>query len=386
MTEPLRLAMMIGSLQEGGAERQLVALACALRARGHEVLVLTLRPGDAWGPQLRAAGVETVCLNVPLLRPLGRLSTKPAVFRALRRTVALLRRFGPDVLHAWLFEAEAWALLAHYFGAPGRLVTIRGNIGGDVEASAWKRFVRALANRRAAAVIANARLLARQALANERCLSARRVHVIPNGVDLERFERAEPADWRTVLPNFVRASPVVLCVANLFPYKGHADLLRAWERVHREHPLARLVCVGRDEGIRDQLEQRAREAGIDRCVDFLGARDDVPSLMRSTTAVVLASHEEGLPNVVVEAMVAGCPVVATQVGGTGEAVAAGRTGILVPPHDPFALSLALIRLLGDETLRERMGNRGRSIAVKRFSLERLVSAHELVYRSVVKIR
>jgi glycosyltransferase involved in cell wall biosynthesis len=386
VAKPLRVALLIGSLAHGGAERQLVTLACGLRRRGHAVQVLTLRPGNDYATELEAAGVRVSCLEVPLLRPWWTARGKLGALAALTRTLRTLHTVRPDILHCWLFEAEAWGLLAKLFAAPGRLVTIRGNMGNDLTRSPWRRLVRACTNLLAAAVISNSSLLARHALRTELLLRRSRVYVIRNGLDAEAIERIPPAD-RSALPAGIPAdAPLVACVANLFAYKGHEDLIRAWATVHRAMPSAHLLLIGRDEGRGDALGALAHDVGVGRVVHVLGGRADAVALVKLARVFVLPSHEEGLPNAVIEAMLAGVPVVATRVGGMPEAVRHDRTGLLVEAGDVAALGGALVRLLDDAELAGRLARRARISASRRFSAERLIAGHLEVYRSTWRHR
>lgn len=121
--------------------------------------------------------------------------------------------------------------------------------------------------------------------------------------------------------------------------------------------------------LQSQLERMAADLGIADRVQFLGVRDDVPRLMAAADAVVLASRFEGLPNVVMEAMAAAKPVVATRVGGTAELVADGVTGRLVGPGDPEGLAAAMVATMRiDEADRRAMGAAGRAVISERYSV------------------
>jgi glycosyltransferase involved in cell wall biosynthesis len=129
---------------------------------------------------------------------------------------------------------------------------------------------------------------------------------------------------------------------------------------------------------REQLETEARQLGLASSVEFLGERNDIPDLIRSSDLFVLSTRSEGLPMSVLEAMAAGLPVVASEVGGIPELVDA-ETGVLVPPEDPAALSTAVERLLADQGLRARLGAAGRARAEERFDLESWGRAHIRLY-------
>jgi glycosyltransferase involved in cell wall biosynthesis len=181
--------------------------------------------------------------------------------------------------------------------------------------------------------------------------AARPILVIPYSV--------EPLPPPAALPA-PRAGFVITCLARLAPQKGHAHLLEAVARVAREVPGARLLLAG--EGpLRGELQAQAGRLGLNGRASFLGLvpRAALPDLLAQTDVVVLPSFWEGSPVALIEAMSAGKPIVASNVGGNPELVANGENGLIVPPGDPEALAQALLRLARDGALRERMGRLSR---------------------------
>jgi L-malate glycosyltransferase len=176
---------------------------------------------------------------------------------------------------------------------------------------------------------------------------------------------------------------IVLCIARLAVQKGHVDLLTAWEAVQAVHPDAHLLIVGDGEqrtGLTGMVRQRA---GCNT-IHFLGRRDDVPDLLAMSDLVVLPARGEGLPNVLLEAMAAGRPVVATNVGGIPELVVDGITGLLVPPSDPHALSRKMITLLSDPVRARTMGHAGRERVAKHFPIGTMVNRTETLYTELLQ--
>lgn len=164
------------------------------------------------------------------------------------------------------------------------------------------------------------------------------------------------------MPSLVREAPILLAVGRFSREKGHADLMRALALFGQQHrPLPQLVLVGEGPE-RERLEAMAREAGVSGQVVFAGHQEEVRPYYALATAVVIPSHSEGSPNVLLEAMAAGVPVIATAVGGIPEIVSDGREALLVPSHSPEALAAALGRLLGDEELRQGLATRARARA------------------------
>ncbi|HRN61943.1 MAG TPA: glycosyltransferase family 4 protein [Luteimonas sp.] len=247
------------------------------------------------------------------------------------------------LLASWAYpDAVGTARLARRLGLP-YVVKVHGS---DLNVQANYRLRRsqiAAALRGARAVVAVSDALAGKV--RELGVDPRRVHLIYNGVDSERFRPGDRAAARGALglPN---DAPIVLYVGNLKQAKGCLDLLEAFPQVLARHPRALLAFVG-DGPAAAALMRRARELGIDDQVQLAGARphEQLAQWMQAASLLSLPSHNEGVPNVVLEAMACGLPVVATRVGGIPE-VLPEQAGLLVPAHDRAALGEAL-----DEALR-----------------------------------
>jgi glycosyltransferase involved in cell wall biosynthesis len=209
--------------------------------------------------------------------------------------------------------------------------------------------------------------------------------LIYNGIDTVPFESAASARDRIRQEMGVRSSEaVVTVVANLIPYKGHADFLKSASIVAHELTNVSFWLVGADRGIKSDLELVSSRLGIRDRVSFLGERQDVPEVLVASDLSVLASHEEGFSNVILESMAAGLPVVATRVGGNPEAVLDGVTGWLVSPRRPEELAAKMIDLLRDPEKTKRWGERGRKRVKERFTIERMVEEHLRLYQLAVR--
>jgi glycosyltransferase involved in cell wall biosynthesis len=351
----MRIALSNASHAWGGIHRVTEVLVRGMQARGHEVSVFC-RPGSELQARMRGvAPLQPVVIGMDL-SPL-------AVWRCRRA----LARFRPDVVVALmkkdvrLTAPAAWSL--------GMPVVVRH---GNEQALPGGLFGRLLYGHASAHHVANAEATRRTILRSAPWLRADDVSVIYNGVQ-PAPEDVEPADLE--LPP---GSVAVGFVGIFEPRKGVLDLARAWERVARAVPAAHLVLTGRG-----RLQRAVREAlGDAPRVHWLGYRSDVPRVMRALDVLVLPSLVEGAPNVVLEAMAAGRPVVATAVSGTPELVDDGRTGLLVPSGDPAALAEAIIDLASDPAKRERMGAAGRARAADRFGMDAMLDAYEALFERV----
>jgi glycosyltransferase involved in cell wall biosynthesis len=197
-----------------------------------------------------------------------------------------------------------------------------------------------------------------------------RTVTVHEGIDLERVEAAPAAKLHEELwlPHH---APLVGNVAALVPHKGQRHLVEAAALVVRQVPDARFVIAGEGE-LRQALERQIREHHLEKHVLLAGFRPDVLSVHKAFDLFVMSSVTEGLGTSLLDAMACAKPVVATTAGGIPEVVADGETGLLVPPRDQHALAEAIVRLLNDAALRQRLGGAGLARVRERFSAERMV--------------
>jgi glycosyltransferase involved in cell wall biosynthesis len=282
--------------------------------------------------------------------------------------VQALRRIRPDILHANLTTPASCrhALLAATLVPRVRTVAVEQlpyPLAGRLQ-RALKRFI----SRRLAAHVAVGERAARQVeeLAG---LAPGSVRSIPNGV---------PDAVLELLPRPFEG-PTVGSVGRLDQQKGYDVLLRALASL----PDAALVLVG-DGPERGALEAIAGDLGLGDRVRFAGWQAEPRRHLTTFDVFALPSRFEGFPLAIVEAMLARLPVVATAVGSVPEAVREGRTGLLVPPDDPEALAAALRRALGDASLRLRLGENGRELALERFTAAAMARSFEQVYAEILR--
>jgi glycosyltransferase involved in cell wall biosynthesis len=367
-----KVALVITDLDVGGAERALTALATRLPASRWQVGVFCLSGPGPLAEVIRGAGLPCECLDVGRRNPI----------RAVARLAASLRRFGPDLIQSYLFHANLAArVAAPWAGRPRPKV-----LGGIRVAERQKRWHLTL-DRWTSRLCAGEVCVSRGVLAFSRDvgkLDPSRLTVIPNGIDPAPYDAAEPVGRATIgVPDDAH---LALCVGRLDPQKGLPDLLDAAERVIARRPTWHLALAG------DGPERAWLLATIegrpllrDR-VHWQGRRDDVPGLLRTADVLVQASHWEGMPNAVLEAMAARRAVVGTSVEGTEDLVVPGETGWLVPPRDPPALAQALDEAAAGPDRCRRYGEAGRLRVEREFSLDAVVAAYERLWADVLGLR
>jgi glycosyltransferase involved in cell wall biosynthesis len=210
-------------------------------------------------------------------------------------------------------------------------------------------------------------------------LPARKIRVIQNGSDLDRFQPSHRAVIELKLSlGFEKDDPMLLVSARLEPQKGHCVLLEALPHVLREFPRTRVVFAG--EGtLRKQLEEQTQRLALGHCVRFVGWQPNLEDWLALCDFTVLSSFYEGLPLVAVESLAAGRPMVATAVDGTLEVIVDGKTGLIVPPGDPQRLADAICRMLRDPAMRRDMAAAGRLWVLKRFTQKRQLDETQSAY-------
>jgi glycosyltransferase involved in cell wall biosynthesis len=224
-------------------------------------------------------------------------------------------------------------------------------------------------------------------LINEEGYKPANIVVIPNGVDLTRFDGPPSGDRVRHEFGFAADAPLIVLVSRLTRMKGIEQFLHAAAALKARYPAARFLIAGEtsppNPAYEKELKDLAVSLGVADAVVFTGLRSDVPALLRSATVAVMPSLNEALSNVLLESMAAGAPVVATRVGGTPEALLDGSTGLLVPPGDAGAIAAGVSRLLDDRELAARLGGAARSLIADRFSVERMVRSTEQLYAELL---
>ncbi len=353
-----------------GGQRQVFLLCTGLARRGHPVTAVVRRDGEL-ARRLVEAGVPIV--EVP-----GRGEADPASVLALAR---LLRERHPAVVGLHSARSHGLVALAGLFVGSRRpllVPTRRVDFApGRDPFSRWKY------RRAAGGVIAISEAVARVLV--DAGLPRQRIHVVHSGVEPPEIPSGARERFREEL-GVTGDRVLVGTVAALTDHKGHRYLLEAIPTVVERHPEALFLLVG-DGELRGELEERARTLGLGpEYLRFLGHREDVPAILGGLDLFVLPSHMEGLGTAIVDAQMAGLPVVGTRAGGIPEIVLDGETGLLAEPRNPAGLAERLLRMLEDKKLRARLAAAGRRRALEHFSADAMVEGTLEAYREFLTAR
>jgi glycosyltransferase involved in cell wall biosynthesis len=411
--------VVVGSLDVGGVEMDILRNMPVLDRSRFDVRVYAFDKPGKLAPDLRARGIEVVCprpdpdapaessaagqgiaaarrepgalrrrardfvLRTRILRQAARLASNGVyVARAAMPLLRYVLRERIDVVHCFLPHAYVIGGIAALVAPGRRLVMSRVSRNHYQDQRRFYRVVeRRLLHRFVDAALCNAEAI--RADLEDEGMDAERIQIVRNGIEVDQFTPCERR--RAAIREALGLGPDALVlgvVANLHVYKGHADLIHGLHQVSNSLPPDwRLLCVGRDTatGQRAVLEDLVAELGLERHVTFLGHRDDVPDLLAAMDVLVLPSHEEGLPNSILEAMASALPVVATRVGGVAELLVDGDGGRIVPSRDPSALGEAIAEIARCAETRRAMGARNLARARAHFALAESVRRYETVY-------
>jgi len=374
------IAHVVHRLYLAGAE----VLAAALSRRRRERFNFVFLCLDEIGPLGRELAEEGFAVIDLQRRPGVDLSVAT-------RLHAACREHDVRLLHAHQYTPFFYAAMSRAFptrvgpilrGRPPVLFTEHGRHYPD-----YRRPKRVLANkallRRNDGVTAVGRFV-KQCLVDHEGIAARRIEVVYNGIDPQKFDKPDDATRRAVRTELGIDDDerVVMQVARFHPVKDHATAIRAFAHAVGQQPKARLVLVG-DGDERPKLETLIAELGVSSRVDLLGVRNDVPRLMAAADVFMLSSLSEGISVTLLEAMASHLPIVTTDVGGNSEIVADGETGLLSPRRDHEALGKNLLRVIDDPQLSRQMGDAGRQRLLETFTEQQMHERFAAIYEEML---
>jgi glycosyltransferase involved in cell wall biosynthesis len=367
----------IGSLVLGGSEKQMALLIKHLDQLNFNCHLFVLQPV---GP-LKNFLTKT---NVKIYDG-GYLADKSIVekilllIRAQLRLCRVIWKIRPDIIHAYLPLTNFMGSLAGRILKVPLIITSKRALGTHQDRYRGSRIFDIASFRLSNWVTVNSKAVGSDTIKRDRG-NADKMRLIYNGIKLDEF--ASETFKRKKIREGLHIGPekkIIITVANLIPYKGHIDLLKAATRVTQKCSDSLFLLIGEDRGIRNNLVKLAQELKVVSHILFMDRRDDISDLMATSDISVLPSHEEGFSNVVLESMAAGLPVVATRVGGNPEAIIDGITGWLVPPHNPKELANKIVDLLNDPQKARRWGELGKIRLKENFLVEMMVEGHLKLY-------
>ncbi len=336
----------------------------------YRVKVLCLRKETPYLSEFIKRGVEISSLGM----------TRYFQFGPLREFYRYLRRQKIDLLHTHLYRDAVYGRFL------GKLAGVKAVISTLHNSYVWRSrpqlFLDRLTSVWADKVVAVSDAVKRYAREKEH-IPAGKLMTIYNGIETSRYRLPESArrDSRKEF-RISEDELVVGSVGHLTRQKGYRYLLEAAPEIIRKYPRVRFLLAGEGE-LEDKLRDQCRQAGIEDRVTFIGYREDIPRVLSAFDIFVLPSLWEGLPVVLIEALAAGLPIVATDVDGNTEVTGREETGLTVSPRAPGSLSRAILSLLAQPELREQLGQAGRLRAEKLFDVKIMVQRYEQLYDNLI---
>lgn len=379
----------IGSLDFGGAERHLVFLLPKLKEKGWKVSLVTLVSKGPMASLLENQGIKVRCIlnqrYSTLLRRLPRIIKTPLrLIPTIGQLVLLFRKKKEAFFHFFLPETYVIGMVAALLaGIPLQTIMSRRSLNNYQQDKPLLRWLERKLYSKTLAILGNSSAIIDQ-LHQEEGIPLDKLTLIYNGVDYSQFTSVTSSENTRASLGISSDVLVLIIVANLIPYKGHADLLKAIALIKDKLPKNwQLLCVGRNDGIGDKLLNQTRDLGLDKHIHWLGVRTDVPALLHCADIGLLCSHQEGFSNAILESMVAGLPMIVTDVGGNKEAVVDEKTGYVVPAKNPQRLAEAIMKLASDSEKRKLMSVAASDRAHQLFTLEKCVENYDQFYQSLM---
>jgi glycosyltransferase involved in cell wall biosynthesis len=372
-----RVFFLVDSFDIGGTETQAVELALRLDPARYAVTLGCLRMSGPLLAKLDGSAVSVMEWNTG-----GGVNSPRGIYQILR-LARFLRRSRFEIVHSH----DLWSNLLAIPAARLARVPVRISSRRDLAHLSWytpqrRKFLRYLQSL-STTVLVNSGQISEQ-LVHEDRFRPEFIHIVHNGIDLDRFSHLVPERER-VFPGLQNCK-LIACTGNMHSdVKGHATLIEASRRICARFPQAKFVLIG-DGKKRAEFESRVSELRLQAHFLFLGSRQNVSEILACCDMAVLPSQAEGFSNALLEYMATGLPTVATDVGGNPEVIENGLDGLLVKPNDPAALAEAISSLLESPDFASQMGAAGRERVRRHFDFAQLTSNVDALYTELLQVR
>ena len=375
---------LIDTLETGGTERSLLDITSRLDRDRFNPVVCRAYAGDELQQLFTGAGTPVATLD---------LAGKYQLFSGARRFARLIRETAPALVHTALFRSDQIGRLAcRWTGTPivSSLVNVSYEpvrLRENPRLSARKLDILRRVDAFSARWVHRFHAVS-QTVLDSNChhlkIATERVEVIPRGRVIDQFQPPGEDACKQLKTDLgiSQRSPVFLNVGRLVDQKGQAHLIRAMARLHEDLPMAHLLLAG-DGWNREPLQRLADELEIANNISFLGTRGDIPALLAASDIFVFPSLYEGLPGALVEAMLAGKPIIASDIPEVREVIQTGTHGILCPATDDRALAAAMLQLANDSKRRQQFARCARQTARARYDINQVVKSTERFYEQTL---
>ncbi len=357
----------VPTLDMGGAEKLVLDMVRFGGGNGHKFVVCCLSEKGVLAAPMEQAGAKVVCLD----------KRYGLNFGISFQIAALAKAEDVSVIHAHNVRAQFYSAISRLIDPRPRLFCTRHH-GRHGTAALSTFLLGTIANCFTDKVIFVSEDARAFTLKHER-LPARKALIIKNGIDIARYAgtKTDKAAMKSSL-GFAANDKLLGAVGSLIPIKNHRMLITALKGIEKEEPSCKVVIAGGGR-LKDELKEYANGLGLGDKVVLLGERQDVAQLLGTFDVFVVSSSDEGMSLAILEALAAGLPVVATNVGGNPELVRDGENGFIVASEDAIAMGEAVLKVLSDSSLSAKMAENNRQKALREFDIRKMCREYEELY-------
>lgn len=365
----IKICYIIGQLIKHGAEGQLCELVKGIDREKFCPIVISLSQGGYWISEIQRLNIQVIEIR----------RRKHKEFTRLFKLIKILKTIKPDIVHTYLVSANSYGRVASILTRVPIIIASERSlpeIGKDK--NMFQICIDKLLALFSHGIICNSKK-ASDTLIKKYFYDAKKVFIIHNGIGVNGFLKKINLNREKLL-----GQKVVVTIGTLYHVKNHRlflDMTRTILDMSGNKSMKFLI-VG-DGPLRGELEEYSKALGIEHCVIFTGERNDIPDILQNTDIFVMTSLYEGISNAIIEAMLSGLPVVATDVGGNSELVIDGETGFLCPLNDAKILAKRIFSLINDEDEAKRMGENGRKKILNEFRVDMMVKKTENIYMKLL---
>ena len=362
----MKIAIITDSLARGGAEKQSVLSAIALRKLGQHVDLISCNDVNHFNDLIEKNKIPLHIISDNCPFKIGHIT-------ALTK---FLRGKEYDVVHCFKSGTSSYGRVAAKLA---QVPKIFGGVRDAMHERFLLRVIHRLINVWTSKWIVNSESCKKKII-SELKLAPDNIFVVPNGIDLEDFQSALTVDEAKIKFGFKKDIPIITILANLRPEKNHEMFLRVARKLLDSDAPAAFIVAG-DGPMRDELAKMAQSMGMSSRIHFLGRCDEVADLLRATDIAAMTSLHESLPNAIIEAGAVGVPCVSTDCGSVSELIIDGHTGFIVQKNDDDAMVERLMTLISNPDLRLGMGREAKRHVADKYSIDALGHNLYSVYKS-----
>jgi glycosyltransferase involved in cell wall biosynthesis len=372
----LKILYVIGSLERGGAELHLLNILSGINKEKFRVTVFPLKRGGSIEKEYIKNGIEVI-------GPVYTSSRIIHLFKILVELIKAMRKLDPDITHFFLPEAYIIGAICSLCSGRSKRIMSRRSLSDYQKKYILMHNIERVLHKYIDFILGNSKAvieeLKKEGIRNEK------LGLIYNGVNVPKDNINDVRKSFRKKLNIKEQQLVMVCVANLIPYKGHIDLVTALSQVKDMLPSGWvLYLLGRDDGCGVSINDLLTEYGLEENVFLKGECNNVRKYLSASDIAIICSHQEGFSNSLLEYMAYGLPIIATDVGGNREAITDEITGFIVPSKDINTLANKIADLSNNEELRKKIGANAHREVLKKFSMDKCIETYEQLYTAIAQ--